>query len=118
MQVAYSPRRVAGFGLTDGEGIERLWSYLRKFCYMTKEMTASNRTDLLTEALLHYARRINQRQGKLVLRLHYFVIKQDLSQLLKLHTKQIFKGIFFLVFRDIPQKESKKGQIAEGENRG
>ncbi|XP_065071580.1 uncharacterized protein LOC135696194 isoform X2 [Rhopilema esculentum] len=63
-QVLYSPRRNEGFGLTDGEGIERLWSYLRRFCFMTKEMTPSRRTDILSEALLHYARRISRSQGR------------------------------------------------------
>eukprot|EP00795_Rhopilema_esculentum_P007287 gene7287-12983_t len=61
-QVLYSPRRCDGLGLTDGEGIERLWSYLRKFSYMTKEMKSNRRTDTLTEALLHYARRMLNNQ--------------------------------------------------------
>ncbi|XP_035699509.1 uncharacterized protein LOC118432096 isoform X2 [Branchiostoma floridae] len=56
-QVLYSPRRLEGFGLTDGECVERLWSFLRRFSSITKEMTPSHRTDLLTDALLHYARR-------------------------------------------------------------
>ncbi|KAI9467708.1 hypothetical protein BDB00DRAFT_740663, partial [Zychaea mexicana] len=30
-QVDYNPRYVKGFGLTDGEGMERLWSYLGQF---------------------------------------------------------------------------------------
>ncbi|XP_028404241.1 uncharacterized protein LOC114537187 isoform X4 [Dendronephthya gigantea] len=55
-QVAFGPRRKEGFGLTDGEGIERLWSYLRGFSSMTKEMTAGRRVDVLTDALLHHAR--------------------------------------------------------------
>ncbi|XP_019643793.1 PREDICTED: uncharacterized protein LOC109484877 [Branchiostoma belcheri] len=56
-QILYSPRRMEGFGLTDGEGMERLWSYLRPFFRVTKEMTPSHRLDLLTDATLHYARR-------------------------------------------------------------
>ncbi|KAI8498153.1 hypothetical protein Bbelb_240970 [Branchiostoma belcheri] len=55
--ILYSPRRMEGFGLTDGEGMERLWSYLRPFFRVTKEMTPSHRLDLLTDATLHYARR-------------------------------------------------------------
>ncbi|XP_035852925.1 uncharacterized protein LOC116055146 [Sander lucioperca] len=50
-------RRLEGFGLTDGEGMERLWSFLRRFARVTKEMTPSHRLDLLTDALLHYGRR-------------------------------------------------------------
>ncbi|XP_078676405.1 uncharacterized protein LOC144913536 [Branchiostoma floridae x Branchiostoma belcheri] len=56
-QILYSPRRMEGFGLTDGEGMERLWSYLRPFFRVTKEMTPSHRLDLLTDATLHYAKR-------------------------------------------------------------
>ena len=40
--------------MTDGEGIERLWSYLRGFKRITKEMTINNRQDLLTDAMLHH----------------------------------------------------------------
>lgn len=50
-------QRASGFGLTDGEGMERLWSFLRRFARVTKEMTPSHRLDLLTDALLHYGRR-------------------------------------------------------------
>ncbi|XP_064622784.1 uncharacterized protein LOC135484988 [Lineus longissimus] len=56
-QVRYSPRRLPGFGLTDGESLERLWSYLRSFSKITKEMTPSHRIDTLTDALIHYANR-------------------------------------------------------------
>ncbi|XP_046843139.1 uncharacterized protein LOC124437176 [Xenia sp. Carnegie-2017] len=56
-QVKLSPRRLDGFGLTDGEAIERLWAYLRGFSAITKEMSASRRVDLLTDALLHLSRR-------------------------------------------------------------
>ena len=61
IQVEYSPRRIEGFGLCDGEQVERLWAFLRHFATTTREMTASNRVDVLTEALLHYARNsVNQ----------------------------------------------------------
>ncbi|KAK2821370.1 hypothetical protein Q7C36_020713 [Tachysurus vachellii] len=53
-EIKYSTRRLDGFGLTDGEGMERLWSFLRRFARVTKEMTPSHRLDLLTDALLHY----------------------------------------------------------------
>ncbi|XP_078659031.1 uncharacterized protein LOC144904191 isoform X1 [Branchiostoma floridae x Branchiostoma belcheri] len=56
-QILYSTRRKEGFGLTDGEGMERIWSHLRPFYRITKEMTPSHRIDLLTDAALHYARR-------------------------------------------------------------
>lgn len=63
-QFQYSPRNVSGFGLTDGEGVERLWSYLRRFSRMTKEMRPSHRIDVLTDALLHYAQQAIKRLCK------------------------------------------------------
>ena len=42
---------------------ERLWSYmyLGEFSSITKEMLSENRSDLLTEALLHYGNSINMK---------------------------------------------------------
>lgn len=61
-----------GTGLNDGEGVERLWSYLRKFSSITKEMTVSNRHHLLVDALEHYSNRIKEKLGKFVSTLYYF----------------------------------------------
>ena len=36
-QYEYSPRTNVGFGLWDGENLEQLWPYLRKFCKMMKK---------------------------------------------------------------------------------
>lgn len=59
----YSPRKTKGVGLTDGESLERLWSYLGKFSKITKEMTPENRIDLLTDGLIHYGKKIRERLG-------------------------------------------------------
>ncbi|XP_046863813.1 uncharacterized protein LOC124457641 isoform X3 [Xenia sp. Carnegie-2017] len=60
-QIQFNPRRKKGYGLTDGEGVERLWSFLRGFSGMTKEMSSGRRLDILTDALLHYSsRRLEQ----------------------------------------------------------
>ncbi|XP_072030630.1 uncharacterized protein [Amphiura filiformis] len=56
-QVKYSTRWLPGLGLTDGEEMERIWAYLRRFSFITKEMTPSHRIDLLTDGLLHYKRK-------------------------------------------------------------
>jgi hypothetical protein len=66
LQVLYSPRRKAGLGLTDGEGVECLWSYLGKFSSITKEMSPENRNDLLVDALTHYGERIVRKLGEFV----------------------------------------------------
>ena len=47
----YNTRNVEGMGLTDGENIERLWSYLDKFVTMTRPMSKSLRHLTLTQAL-------------------------------------------------------------------
>ena len=54
MQVRYSSLTSTGVRLTDGEGTERLWSFLQRFSKMTKEMRPSHRTDVLSHALAHY----------------------------------------------------------------
>ena len=48
-------RYLEEFGLSDGETLERLWSYLRRFAPMTKEMRPSHRIDVLSDALKYYA---------------------------------------------------------------
>ena len=50
-------------GLTDGEGMERLWSYLGKFSKITKEMTPEGRQDLLTDGLLYYGEKMKDKFG-------------------------------------------------------
>ena len=54
LQAAFSPLFVKGIGLSDGEVMERLWSYLRRFTRMTKEMRPDHRVDVLAHALLYY----------------------------------------------------------------
>ena len=53
-------------GLTDGEQLERLWSYLCRFARMTKEMRPENRLDTLSMAILHYGQRTTYQIGILV----------------------------------------------------
>ena len=60
----YSPRCTTGFGLTDGEVMERMWSYMRAFCSITKEMSPSRRIDALTDCLLHYGRMSKSKLGE------------------------------------------------------
>lgn len=63
-QMQFSTRRVEGFALSDGEQVERLWSFMRNFCSSTKEMTSSNRIDAITDALLHYSKKTEGKMGK------------------------------------------------------
>lgn len=50
----YSPLYCTGIGLSDGEVMERMWSYLRRYTRMTKEMRPAHRVDVLSHALLYY----------------------------------------------------------------
>lgn len=74
-----------GTGLNDGEGVERLWSYLRKFSSITKEMTVANRHDLLVGALEHYSNRIMERLGIFIYPNACFKIQDTLTHILS-HT--------------------------------
>lgn len=40
-QLVYNPRLTEGMGLTDGEGVERLWSRLRKLIGITRTSAVS-----------------------------------------------------------------------------
>lgn len=68
-----------GFGLTDGEATERLWSFLRPLAKITKEMTNEHRVALLNDALFHYCRRKTAGLGNKAV---YIVSYNDLLALL------------------------------------
>ncbi len=74
--ILYGPLRCDGFGLSDGEVMERLWSYLRRFTRMTKEMCPSHCTDVLAHALLYYGYMTKKKLGVLVLYdvIHYYQV--------------------------------------------
>ncbi|KAI8150397.1 hypothetical protein BJV82DRAFT_662478 [Fennellomyces sp. T-0311] len=52
-QLDFNPRYIIGLGLSDGEGMERLWSYLDKYVSMTRTMSSKNRMLTLHHALSH-----------------------------------------------------------------
>ena len=62
-QMKYSIIYQDSVGLSNGEQCKRLWSYLRQFSSMTREMTASHRQDVLTDALLYYSRKVSMKTG-------------------------------------------------------
>lgn len=61
MKVKFSPLRCNGLGLSDGEVMERLWSFLRRFSRITKETRPSHRIDILSDALNYYAYKKKQK---------------------------------------------------------
>lgn len=62
-QVRYNPRRLQGYGLTDGEQLERFWAFLRLFAKITKEMTPSHRMDMLAMAVSHFIHKKQRSMG-------------------------------------------------------
>ena len=59
--------------MSDGEVMERLWSYLRPTAKITKEMTPAHRVDTLTDFLMHYAKIL--KLGNLAVNLHVLQIQ-------------------------------------------
>ncbi|KAL9937058.1 hypothetical protein V8E36_004293 [Tilletia maclaganii] len=55
-QLKYSPRRIVGFGLTDGEALERLWSSLSNIVSLTRDMSEADRLSTLSSRLKALAR--------------------------------------------------------------
>ncbi|CAB4033443.1 Hypothetical predicted protein [Paramuricea clavata] len=70
--------------MVDGEVMERLWSYLRLFRKMTKEMTTSHREDILSDALYFYAKK---QRSKIVMLLNAQM--QRCTELLSHSTSEI-----------------------------
>ena len=66
-----SPLRCPGIGMSDGEVLEHLWSFLRRFGKMTKEMRPAHRVDVITHALLHYGYKTKKKLGMFK---HYKVV--------------------------------------------
>ncbi|EJD36390.1 hypothetical protein AURDEDRAFT_74267 [Auricularia subglabra TFB-10046 SS5] len=63
-QIIYSPRMKKGMGLTDGEGVERLWSALRMLIPKLRAVSRRRRLVLLDRQLQRLGRRMRQNLGK------------------------------------------------------
>ena len=61
--MSFGPLRCEGVGLSDGETMERLWSYLRHFGKMTKEMRPAHRRDVRAHALVCYGMKTKGKLG-------------------------------------------------------
>lgn len=90
-QVHYGPRRTEGIGLTHGESLERLWSYLGKFSKVTKEMTPENRIDLPVDDLIHYGSKIESKLVSLSPKEEYSLAIENLSKTRTLEKQNIKK---------------------------
>ena len=57
-QLKYHPRIQKDIGLTDGESLERIWSYLGRFVSNTKYMRPAHWLDILELAIQHISQRM------------------------------------------------------------
>nr|CAG8607883.1 14504_t:CDS:10 [Entrophospora candida] len=55
-QNTYHPRKIENIGLSDGEGLERIWSILTHFVCNTKYMKSGHRIDILSLAIENIAK--------------------------------------------------------------
>lgn len=62
-QVKFNPRFIEGFGFTDGEGMERLWSYLSGFIKQTRNMSKENRKLTLLLGVRYFTNAKNKNFG-------------------------------------------------------
>ncbi|KAI7869413.1 uncharacterized protein EV154DRAFT_571192 [Mucor mucedo] len=89
-QVKYNPRLIDNFGFTDGEGMERLWSYWAKYITMTKPIMAENRRYVLYMAIKYRNTAIKSKLGE-DLRLVFEKTKEDNK--IKKWSVEHFRGV-------------------------
>ncbi|KAI8138660.1 hypothetical protein BJV82DRAFT_523101, partial [Fennellomyces sp. T-0311] len=53
-QIDYHPRYQSDMAMTDGEGMERIWSYLGNFVSITCQINAERRQSTLDHAIQHF----------------------------------------------------------------
>ncbi|EJD39841.1 hypothetical protein AURDEDRAFT_36376, partial [Auricularia subglabra TFB-10046 SS5] len=75
-QIVYSPRMKKGMGLTDGEGVERLWSALRMLIPKLRAVSRRRRLVLLDRQLQRLGRRMRQNLGKWVRRRRKAIVEK------------------------------------------
>ena len=64
-QLKYHPRIQEDIGLTDGESLERIWSYLGRFVSNTKHMRPAHRLDILSLAIQYILNQMITNLGNL-----------------------------------------------------
>ena len=60
-QINFNPRRMEGFGLTDGEGCERLWSLLSPSVPIVRQMRLCVFKDFLSLLIMHISEKKTQK---------------------------------------------------------
>ncbi|CEP11595.1 hypothetical protein [Parasitella parasitica] len=67
-QQKFSPKFIEDWGLTDGEGVERFWSYMSGYIPISRPMRDSSRKQLFLEASRFYTYQKNKEMGKFLVR--------------------------------------------------
>ncbi|KAL0077275.1 hypothetical protein F4703DRAFT_1743185, partial [Phycomyces blakesleeanus] len=126
-QVKLNPKCRDGFGLTDGECLERLWSYLNRFVTMTRKMGQANRKlvlyraikfcnetkkvelGLMLESKYVKAKRIIEKSKKALEGFDCVVIEQEWKQ----HVNKVEKSENYVDIADLMESSHKvQGNIA------
>ena len=79
-QLKYHPRIQEGIGLTDGESLERIWSYLGRFVSNTKHMRPAHRLDILSLAIEHISKRMITNLGNFIYKLFVLIMFYYISK--------------------------------------
>lgn len=66
LQNEYSPRGIDKFGYSDGEGTERLWSFIATISNAAKNSKKEHFIDLITDKCLHYSEKLQNKIGNYV----------------------------------------------------
>ncbi|XP_014676938.1 PREDICTED: uncharacterized protein LOC106816820 [Priapulus caudatus] len=83
----------------NGEGMERLWSYLRRFNRITKEMTPDHhRVALLDDALLHYSEYLRNQMGETLM--HRYIKAQTTGSNCDQELEQLTSSLSVLIYNE------------------
>ncbi|GBB94952.1 hypothetical protein RclHR1_02450005 [Rhizophagus clarus] len=104
-QKIYHPRTIDSIGLTDGESLERLWSYLGKFVNITKYMKSNHRLDILGMALEHIYQKSIKRLANNLLKRFKNAQKVEKDSLEKLAAFEQQYQMTFQLIEEIIQKQ-------------
>ncbi|CAB5213016.1 unnamed protein product [Rhizophagus irregularis] len=104
-QKIYHPRTIESIGLTDGESLERLWSYLGKFVNITKYMKSNHRLDILGMALEHIYQKLIKKLANNLLKRFRNAQMVEKDSLEKLATFEQQYQITLQLIEEIIQKQ-------------
>ncbi|KAK0533416.1 hypothetical protein OC835_003018 [Tilletia horrida] len=117
-QLKFSPRRCKGFGLTDGESLERLWAALSNLVSLTRSMSAVHRRQSLSTRL----ERLCYRHRSFLIRLLSKRLARVLEMLpstLKRLTQELYPEVAAILNEPIespePMVEEETGELNQAE---